>query len=161
MHKFERLLQIHHVPVYLRFPQTISVSYRLVPIFFIILLNMPLSHGEKNVKKLLTLHIQFIQVTWEKWIKPLFISLYLYRHQIEVIPADKEKKEISFKYCFFLVRCCKIFYHINSGVTLGFPAQKSHNNMREKVSNQKSCVDIANQLLTRHSPLVPLGQVDK
>lgn len=134
MHKFERLLQIHHVPVYLRFPQTISVSYRLVQIFFIILLILTCHYHmvKKNIKKLLTLHIQFIQVTWEKWFKPLFISLYLYRHWIEVIPADKEKKEISFKYCFFLVRFCKIFYHINSGVTLGFPAQKSHNNMCEK-----------------------------
>ena len=46
--KSDAQIQIHHVPVYPRFPQTISVSYRLVQIFFIILLNMPLSHGEKK-----------------------------------------------------------------------------------------------------------------
>ena len=33
-------------------------------------------------------------------------------------------------------------------------SKKSRNNTREKI-------DIANQLLTRHSPLAPLGQVDK
>ena len=35
--------------------------------------------------------------------------------------------------------------------------KKSRNNTREKIS----CVDIANQLLIRHSPLTPLGQVDE
>ena len=35
--------------------------------------------------------------------------------------------------------------------------EKSCNNTREKMS----CVDVANQLLIRHSPLAPLGQVDE
>ena len=39
--------------------------------------------------------------------------------------------------------------------------EKSRNNTREKISYFFTCVDIANQLLTRHSPLAPLGQVDE
>ena len=39
--------------------------------------------------------------------------------------------------------------------------EKSRNNTREKISYFFTCVDIANQLLTRHLPLALLGQVDK
>ena len=39
--------------------------------------------------------------------------------------------------------------------------EKSRNNTREKTSYFFTCVDIANQLLTRHSPLAPLGQFDE
>ena len=39
--------------------------------------------------------------------------------------------------------------------------EKSCNNTREKKSYFFTCVDIANQLLTRHSPLATLGQVNK
>ena len=39
--------------------------------------------------------------------------------------------------------------------------KKSRNNIREKISYFFTCVDIAKQLLTRHSPLAPLGQVDE
>ena len=39
--------------------------------------------------------------------------------------------------------------------------EKSRYNTREKKSYFFTCVDVANQLLTRHSPLAPLGQVDK
>ena len=39
--------------------------------------------------------------------------------------------------------------------------KKSRNNTRGKISYFFTCVDIANQLLTRHSPLAPLGQVDE
>ena len=39
--------------------------------------------------------------------------------------------------------------------------EKSCNNTREKMSYFLTCVDIANQLLIRHSPLAPLGQVDE
>ena len=43
-------------------------------------------------------------------------------------------------------------YHINCGVIHGFSGpEKSCNNTREKVSYFFTCVDIANQLLTRHS----------
>ena len=38
--------------------------------------------------------------------------------------------------------------------------EKSRNDAREKISYFFSCVDIANQLLTRHSPLAPLALVD-
>ena len=52
------------------------------------------------------------------------------------------------------------FHHINRGVIQEFPA------LRKAVATQKisyffTCVDIANQLLTRHSPLASLGQVDE
>ena len=40
-------------------------------------------------------------------------------------------------------------------------SEKSRNNTREKISYFFTSVDIADQLLTRHSPLAPLGQVDK
>ena len=39
--------------------------------------------------------------------------------------------------------------------------RKSCNSTREKISYFFTCVDIANQLLTRHSPLAPLGQGDE
>ena len=56
----------------------------------------------------------------------------------------------------------KAFHHINCGVLQGFPApRKSRNNTCEKISYFFTSVDIANQLLTRHSPLAPLGQVDE
>ena len=40
-------------------------------------------------------------------------------------------------------------------------SEKSRNNTCEKISYFFTSVDIANQLLTRHSPLAPLGQVDE
>ena len=39
--------------------------------------------------------------------------------------------------------------------------EKSRNNTREKISYLFTSVDIANQLLTRHSPLAPRDQVDE
>ena len=39
--------------------------------------------------------------------------------------------------------------------------EKNHNNTREKILYFFMCVDVANQLLTCHSPLAPLGQVDE
>ena len=53
-----------------------------------------------------------------------------------------------------------VLYHINCGVIQGFPA------LRKAVTTHGKkyrifCVDIANQLPTRHSPLAPLGQVDE
>ena len=38
---------------------------------------------------------------------------------------------------------------------------KSRSNTREKISYLFTCVDIANQLLTRHSPSAPHVQVDE
>ena len=52
-------------------------------------------------------------------------------------------------------------YHINCSVIQGFPALRKAVKTREKISFFFTCVDIANQLLIRHSPLVPLGQVDE
>ena len=39
--------------------------------------------------------------------------------------------------------------------------ERDRNSTSEKYRIFLTCVDIANQLLTRHSPLVPLGQVDE
>ena len=39
--------------------------------------------------------------------------------------------------------------------------EKSHNNTRKKIRYFFACVDIANQLLTRHSPFAPLDRVDE
>ena len=56
----------------------------------------------------------------------------------------------------------KIFHHINCGVIQGFPTlRKAVTTHVKKISYFFTCVDIANQLLTRHSPLAPLGQVDE
>ena len=52
-------------------------------------------------------------------------------------------------------------YHINSSVIQGFPALRKAVKTREKIWFFFTCVDIANQLLIRYSPLVPLGQVDE
>ena len=48
----------------------------------------------------------------------------------------------------------------NKGILWGYHRYPS-NKTREKISYFFTCVDIADQLLTRHSPLAPLGQVDE
>ena len=59
------------------------------------------------------------------------------------------------------VKCGKVFYHINCGIIQVFPAlKKAVTTHVIKISYFFTCVDIANQLLTRHLPLAPLGQVD-
>ena len=51
-----------------------------------------------------------------------------------------------------------IIYHINYGVTLGIPAPRKAVTTHVKRYDFFSPVfDIANQLLTRHSPFSPLG----
>ena len=56
----------------------------------------------------------------------------------------------------------KIFiYHINCGVIQGFPALKKSVTTHVKKYDIFSHVDIANQLLIRHSTLRPFGQVDE
>ena len=55
----------------------------------------------------------------------------------------------------------KGIYHINCGVIQGFPALRKAVTTHEKISYFFTCVDIANQLMTCHSPLVPLGQVNE
>ena len=54
-----------------------------------------------------------------------------------------------------------MFYHINCGVIQRFPALRIAVTTHVKRYRIFSRVDIANQLLTRHSPLAPLGQVDE
>ena len=56
---------------------------------------------------------------------------------------------------------CNILHHINCGVIKEFSALRKAVTTREKISYFFTCVDTANQLLTRHSPLVLLGQVDE
>ena len=52
-------------------------------------------------------------------------------------------------------------YHINCGVLQGFPALRKAVITHVKKYRIFSCFDMANQLLSRHSPLAPLGQVDE
>ena len=52
-------------------------------------------------------------------------------------------------------------YHINCGVLQGFPALRKAVATHVKKYRIFSRVLIFNQLLTRHSPLAPLGQVDE
>ena len=53
------------------------------------------------------------------------------------------------------------FYHTNCGSIQGFPTLRKAVTTHVEKYDIFSCVDIANQLLTRHSPLAPLGQVDE
>ena len=75
-------------------------------------------------------------------------------------PMKKSCSNIIFKEWFFI-------YHINCGVIQGFPAPRKAVTTHVKKCRTFffffffTCVDIANQLLTRHSPLAPLGQVDE
>ena len=63
-----------------------------------------------------------------------------------IMDSWRHEKRLSYK-----LRCYK---RISSPV-------KSRNNTREKISYFFHVFDIANQLLTRHSPFAPLGQVDE
>ena len=67
------------------------------------------------------------------------------------LPAFSSLYSVSDYYLSLKLRC---FTRISG-------PEKSRNNTREKISYFVTCVDIANQLLTRHSPLTPLGQVDE
>ena len=54
------------------------------------------------------------------------------------------------------------YYHINYGVIQGFPAlRKAVTTHVKKYDIFSRVFDIANQLLTRHLPFAPLGQVDE
>ena len=52
-------------------------------------------------------------------------------------------------------------HYINCGVKQGFPALRKAVTTHEKISYFFMCVNIANQLLTHHSLLAPLCQVDE
>ena len=55
-----------------------------------------------------------------------------------------------------------VFYHVNCGVIQGFPAlRKAVTTHVKKISYFSTCVDMPNYLLTRHSPLALLVQVDE
>ena len=70
---------------------------------------------------------------------------------------------ISFHVCCYgLSQGNNHVYHINCGAIQGFPVlRKAVTTHVKKYRIFFTCVDIANQLLTRQSPLVPLGQVDE
>ena len=54
-----------------------------------------------------------------------------------------------------------VVYQIKCGVSQGFPALRKA--VTAHVKNHDNCLrvfDIANQLLTRHSPFAPFGQVE-
>ena len=56
----------------------------------------------------------------------------------------------------------KYIYQINYGVIIRFPAlRKAATTHVKKYDIFSRVFDITNQLLTRHSPFAPLGQVDE
>ena len=57
----------------------------------------------------------------------------------------------------------KPYYRINCGVIQEFPAlgKAGTTHVKKYRIFFFTCVDIANQLLTRHTPLAPLGQFDE
>ena len=75
----------------------------------------------------------------------LYIYIYIYIYLCACICVCKN----VYMYLSHKLRC----YTENSG------PEKNRNNTREKISYFSTCVD--NQLLTRHSPLAPPGQVDE
>ena len=77
------------------------------------------------------------------------ISLFFTREELRIVLFHPWS--VCYSYLSHKLRC----YTGISG------PEKNRNNTREKISYFFTCVDIANQLLTRHSPLAPLGQVDK
>ena len=61
-----------------------------------------------------------------------------------------------------IMQLIKKLYHINHGVIQEFPAlREAVTTHAEKCEIFLRVFDITNQLLTRHSPFVPLGQVDE
>ena len=62
---------------------------------------------------------------------------------------------------FFRLILDNMFYHINCGAIQEFPTLRKAFTTHVKKYRIFSRVDIANQLLTRHSPLAPLSQVDE
>ena len=61
----------------------------------------------------------------------------------------------------FQLHANKFYYKLRCYTGIFIP-EKSRNNTREKKNGFSSGVcDIANQLLTRHSPFAPLGHVDE
>ena len=62
----------------------------------------------------------------------------------------------------YILQCSIIFYHKNVGVMQGFPALRKAVTIHVKRFYYFLRVfDIANQLLIRHSPFAPLGQVNE
>ena len=62
--------------------------------------------------------------------------------------------------CIYLYLYLYIYIYIYIYICVRvFVCEKNRNNTREKISYFSACVD--NQLLTRHSPLAPPGQVDE
>ena len=95
---------------------------------------------EKNLRILRLSKIELKKITWRKFSKFWFWLI------IDIYLTFRNTTILSHK-----LRC---YTRISS-------PKKSRNNTREKISYFFTCVDIANQLLTRHSPLALLGQVDE
>ena len=60
----------------------------------------------------------------------------------------------------FRHKYCTLSHKLRCYTRISGP-KKSRKNTREKISYSFTCADIANQLLIRHSPLMPRGQVDE
>ena len=61
---------------------------------------------------------------------------------------------------YLICRKCVLSYKLRCHTRIPSP-EKSRNNTREKIRYVSRVFDIVNQLLTRYSPLAPLGQVDE
>ena len=80
----------------------------------------------------------------------------LWRHSVSLMNERQSLHDSREMLCNILYLSHKLRCYIGfSGL------EKSRNNTREKNRYFFTCVDIANQLQTRHSPLAPLGQVDE
>ena len=97
-------------------------------------------------------HPKYLDLEWVlKKLKISYCKTRIYAMNIKVtfplIPTHNFWKK------FFIIQTAVLYRD--------FRPEKSRNNIREKISYFLTCVDIANQLLTRHSPLAPLGQFDE
>ena len=102
----------------------------------------------------------------------IFNSLsYWYRIAVYIISLNKRSGAYLKFFCILLLflrkkgflvkfKFCYLSHKLRCYKGISGP-EKSRNNTREKISYFFTCVDIANQLLIRHSPLAPLGQVDE
>ena len=106
---------------------------------------------DKQTNAWLLAHMEFLFSCSTRHLTHSLRSLVSYRVKHSKRNSISTRVHVSFS-----------IYHINCDVLQGFPAlRKAVATDVRKYRIFSSCVDIANQLLTRHSPLAPLGRVDE
>ena len=112
-----------------------------------------------NLKKIF---VFFLNFTIKRYVHDIFcfhhscISIFLIHS-----PACFSLLCMIFNDCFTSLVSVRNTYHINYGVIQGFPVLRTAVTIYVKKTSTFSRVsDFANQLLTRHLPFVPFGQVD-